>query len=426
MMTNIYYLIAVILFLCGSAFFSAAEMAISSANRMRLENAAEEGNAQAKWAVAVAERYEDALSAILIGNNLCNIGSDSLATLLCVRLFGERFTPVSTVIMTLIVIFFCESAPKIVAKKNANRYAMSFALFLKILMTIFKPVIALVGFLIHVLTLPFKGEKRESGDEVAAAEFQSILETVEDEGVIDEDRSEMLRSALDFSETPVMDVMTARVDVIALDIEDDRETLLDAVYALPVSRVPVYEGSIDNVIGVLYVNKFFRALLEQDEEDIDFRSLLLPVCYFYKTTPLSDALSAFRRQQQHLAIITDEYGGTLGIVTLEDVMEQLVGDIWDENDEVERDIVEREEGGWELDGDVPVTELPELLDVAESALDTESATVGGWTIEELGYFPVAGNSFCWRDWIITVTEMDEDGRRVEKITIVPAEKGETN
>ena len=424
MMTNIYYLIAVVIFLCGSAFFSAAEMAISSANRLRLENAAEEGNAQARRAVAVADHYEDALSAILIGNNLCNIGSDSLATLLCVNLFGEKFTPLSTALMTLIVIFFCESAPKIVAKKNATRYAMAFSLFLRSLMVIFKPVIALVGFLIHVLTLPFHGETKESGDEVAAAEFESILETVEDEGVIDEDRSEMLRSALDFTETPVMDVMTARVDVVALDIEDDREKLLDAVYSLPVSRAPVYEGSIDNVIGVLYTNKVFRALLDQREEEIDFRSLLLPVCYFYKTTPLSDALSVFRRQQQHLAIVTDEYGGTLGIVTLEDVMEELVGDIWDENDEVAPSIVEREEGGWELDGDLSVTELPELLDVAETALDTESATVGGWTIETFGSFPVVGDSFRWRDWVVTVLEMGEDGRRVEKITIVPTETGE--
>ena len=422
-MTNLYYVLAILAFLTGSALFSAAEMALSSANRMRLDNAAEEGNTLARWACAVADRDEDALSAILIGNNLCNICSDSLATLLCVRLLGERFTPLSTVVMTLLVIFFCESAPKILAKKNANRYAMTLAPFLRVLMVLLKPVIALVTLLIHVLTLPFKGERRQSGDEAAAAELQSILETVEDEGVIDEERSEMLRSALDFTEIPVMDVMTARVDVVAMDIEDDPRELIEAVYRLPVSRVPVYEGSIDNVIGILYTNRVFRALLEQEEEEIDLRSLLLPVCYFYKTTRLFDALSTFRRQQQHLAIVTDEYGGTLGIVTLEDVMEQLVGDIWDESDEVERYIIEREDGGWDLDGDVPVTELPELLDVAESALDTESATVGGWIIECFGRFPRVGESFLWRTWTVTVLAMDEDGRRVEKVSICP--HGET-
>ena len=414
--TMLWQLAAVILFLCGSAFFSAAEMALSSANRMRLENAADEGDKRAKTACIILDKFDDTLSAILIGNNLCNIGSDSLATLLTVELLGESFTPLSTLLMVLIVITFCESAPKIVAKKNANRLTLALAGFLRFLTAVLRPVVWLVGKLIHLLTAPFKGEKHIGDDEEAAAELQSIIETVEDEGVIDEDRGEMLQAALDFSEIPVMDVMTARVDVVALDIDDSFEELMTQISEATMSRLPVYEGSIDNVIGILYLNRFFKALLETEEPDL--RSLLLPTCYFYKTVKLPEALASFRKAQQHMAVVTDEYGGTLGIVTLEDVMEQIVGEIWDENDEFAPEIVEREDGGWELDGDMSLMELPELLDLSETAFaESDSATVGGWTIENFGHFPKVEDSFIWRDWMITVLDMSEDGRRVEKILV---------
>ena len=414
--TMLWQFAAVLLFLCGSAFFSAAEMALSSANRMRLENAAEEGDNRAKNACVVLDKFEDTLSAILIGNNLCNIGSDSLATLLTVELLGEKFTPLSTLLMVLIVITFCESAPKIVAKKNANRMTLALAGFLRFLTLLLRPVVWLVGTLIHLLTAPFKGEPSTADDDEAAAELQSIIETVEDEGVIDEDRGEMLQAALDFSEIPVMDVMTARVDVVAVDIEDSFEEIMEQLSDSSVSRLPVYEGGIDNIIGILYLNRFFKALLETEQPDL--RSLLLPTSYFYKTVKLPEALASFRKAQQHMAVVTDEYGGTLGIVTLEDVMEQIVGEIWDENDEFAPEIVEREDGIWELDGDVSLMELPELLDLSETAfLESDSATVGGWTIENFGHFPRVEDSFIWRDWMITVLAMSEDGRRVEKVLV---------
>jgi len=404
---------AILLFWAGSAFFSASEMAISSANRLRMENAAEEGSGAARSACKILDNYEDTLSAILIGNNLCNIASDSLVTVVVTALIGGWFTPISTVLVVLVLIFFCESAPKIVAKKNANRLTLRIAPVLRLLTTLLMPVIRLVGFLIRVLTFAMKGEERQSGDEEAAAELQSILETVEDEGVIDEERSELLRSALDFSEIPVMDAMTARVDVLAVDVEDSLEDILDEISDVPYTRIPVYEGSLDNVVGVLYLNHLFRALL--DEERPDVRSLLLPVSYVYKTVKLPEVLRQLRANQQHLAVVTDEYGGTLGIVTLEDVLEEIVGDIWDETDEVERDVIEREDGTLEMDGGLPVADFLDFLELPENALDTESYTLGGWTIEEFGAFPRAGDSFSWREFTITVLEMDEDGRRVEKV-----------
>ena len=412
-------LAAIVLLLVGSAVFSSSEMALSSANRMRLSSAAEEGDRAAGRAVDLLDRYDDALSAILIGNNLCNIGSDSLVTALAMTLLGTRYnTLISaaiTVGMTLIVLFFCESAPKISAKQNPNRTAMRFGGFLQLLTILLFPLIFLLRQIVGLITAPMKGEKPADTEEEAAAELQSIIETVEDEGVIDADQSELLLSALDFSEIRVSDVMTARVDVEALDIHEDWRTLLLDSDEAPYSRVPVYDESIDNIVGVLYLNRFFRALLS--DPDADMRAYLMEPLYLYKTTRLPDALSRFRRSQQHLAIVTDEYGGMLGVVTLEDVLEQIVGEIWDETDEVEPEIVTRPDGAWEVDGDLPIADFAELVGVAEETLTTESATAGGWTIEKFGAFPHTGDTLSTDGLHVRVLAMDEDGLRVERILV---------
>ena len=418
-MSTLGYVIIMLVLFAGSAFFSASEMAMSSANRMRLENAAEDGDAKAKTAVAVLDRYEDSLSAILIGNNLCNIGSDSIVTLLTVLLLGDKNTGfvhvLTTIAVTLFIIIFCESAPKIIAKKNANRLTTAVSPMLRLLMFLLWPVIRIVMLLIRLVTLPLKGEVEEDTEEEAAAELQSIIETVEDEGVIDEERSELLQAALDFSEIAVMDVMTARVDMEAVCIDDDWDEILETIENAPFSRIPVYEDSVDDIIGVLYLNHFFKALL--DSETVDIRGLLMEPLYVYKTTKLPAVLNQLRKKQKHLAIVTDEYGGTLGIVTLEDVLEQIVGDIWDETDEVENEIVEREDGIFELDGDLPIGDLAELLDMSEDALETDSATVGGWTMEKYGSFPSAGDFVVSDGLKATVLAMAEDGRRVDRLLI---------
>jgi len=411
------YVAAVVILLAGSALFSASEIALTSANRLRLTSAAEEGSHSAGTAVKLLDRFDTTLSAILIGNNLCNIGADALVTMLAVTLLGDRYNALASVLitgaMTLFIIFFCESAPKIAAKKNANRLSMELSGFLRLLTVVLWPVIFLVRSLIRLLTLPMKGEDHVSEPEEAAAELQSIIETVEDEGILDEDRSELLLSALDFSQTPVMDVMTARVDVEALDVDEDwRALLLDREDA-PYSRIPVYQGSIDNIVGILYLNRFFRALL--DDPEADLRAYLMEPLYVYKTVRLGSVLSQLRRTQQHMAIVTDEYGGTLGVVTLEDVLEELVGEIWDETDDVEPEIVERSDGAYEVDGDLPIGEFAELLDISEESLNTESATAGGWTIEKFGAFPAAGDEITADNIRVRVLSMAEDGLRVEKI-----------
>ena len=412
-------IVFVIALLIGSALFSASEMALSSANRMRLAAAAEEGSRAAAWAVDLLDRYEDTLSTILIGNNLCNIGADSLVTALAMSLLGVRYNALSslivTVCVTLVVLLFCESAPKIIAKKNANRLATGLSGFLQALGLLLSPLIFLLRHLVRLITAPFPGEQAADPEAEAAAELQSIIETVEDEGVIDSDRSELLLSALDFSQGSVMDVMTARVDVDALSVHDDwRELLLNRPEP-PFSRVPVDDDGIDDIVGVLYLNRFFRALL--DDPGADIRDYLMEPLYLYKTTKLPDALSRFRRSQQHLAIVTDEYGGMLGVVTLEDVLEQIVGDIWDETDEVEDEIVTLPDGAWEVDGDLPIADFAELAGVPEDSLTTDSATAGGWTIEKFGAFPRPGDTFVADGLTVKVLAMDEDGLRVERILV---------
>lgn len=410
------YLCLAGLLLCiiGSNYFSSSEMAYSSCNRLRLESARDGGSKRAAIAVRIIDRFDDTLSAILIGNNLVNIAASSIGSVLVILIAGDdRYAWVSTVVITVLVIIFGETMPKIIAKNSANRIALSHAYFVRGLTVILMPLIWVVVGLTKLITSGFKGEKAGSDEEAAAMELSSIIETAEDEDVLDEDRSELVQAAIDFSDVMASEVMTARVDVVALDIDDDWNEQLATIDSAPYSRIPVYEDSIDNVIGVLYLNHFLKALT--DEKNPDIRSMLMPPCYVYKTMKMPAVLNELRRAKQHLAIVTDEYGGTLGVLSMEDVLEQLVGEIWDDTDEVEEEIVERPDGQYELDGDMVISDFLELVGIKEKDFDAESETVGGWTIEMFGAFPKPGDSFEYENMSVTVLEMD--GLRVEKVLV---------
>ena len=406
--------IGVIALVCLSAFFSGSEMAFSSCNLLRMENLRDEGNKRAAAVVKILEHFDDALGAILIGNNLVNIGASALVSVLVLLLTGaDKLTWVGTALLTVIIIIFGETIPKICAKKGANRVSLRFAYPIRALTVLLRPLVWLVVKLVWLLTFWLREDEGESGDE-AVEELQSIIETAEDEEVLDEDQSELLRSAIDFSEISALDVMTARVDVEAIDIEDSPEDIFAQIEKASYSRLPVYEGSVDNIIGVLYLNRFLKAIAEGGEADI--RSQLMPPCYVYKTMKLPAVLSQLRKARQHLAVVTDEYGGTLGVLSMEDVLEQIVGEIWDDNDEVEPEVVERRDGEYELDGAMMLFEMEELLGLPEDSIEAESSTVGGWTIECFGGFPQVGDSFERDGLKVTVLEMS-DGRRVEKVLV---------
>ena len=405
-----------------SAFFSGSEMAYSSCNQVRLENLRDDGSRRAGVALRLCEHFDDTLSAILIGNNLVNIAASSLGVVLVnILTGGDGKTWLSTLIITVLVIIFGETIPKITAKMNANRLSMRNAYFLNALRLLLKPLIWLVVGLIGLLTFWMKGEEEEDPEE-AVEELQSIIETAEDEDVLDEDQSELVQAAIDFAEISASEVMTARVDVVAIDIDDDWEEILAVIEDAPYSRLPVYEGSIDNVIGVLYLNHFLKAMADDGRADI--RSLLMPPCYVYKTMKLPAVLNALKRAKQHLAVVSDEYGGMLGVLSMEDVLEQIVGEIWDETDTVEQEVVERGADEYELDGDMTISDFLELCGIDEDSFEAESETVGGWTVESFGAFPQPGDSFDYGDLTITVLSMD--GHRVEKLLVRrhPAEEKE--
>jgi len=412
--------IAIIVFcIACSAFFSASEMAYSSCNHLRLENAKEDGNARASSAVYIVDHYDDALSTILIGNNLVNIAASSLGSVVVLLVFGsDEYAWVSTLIITMSVIIFGETIPKITAKKNANRFAFAFAYVIRVLMVLFKPVTFIVVGLVKLITFKLKGEEEESDEEAAVEELHTIIEIAEDEEVIDEEQSELIKAAIDFSDISASEVMTARVDMTVIDIDDDIDEILNTVFDSGNSRIPVYEESIDNIIGVLYVNHFLKEVI--DDRNVDIRALLMPTCYVYKTMKLPAVLEELRKAQQHLAIVTDEYGGTLGLVSMEDVLEEIVGDIWDETDEIEEEIIEQPNGVYELDGDMSISDFLELMDIDEDIFDFDSETVGGWTIEKLEAFPNVGDAFEYNGICIKVMEVDE--RRVVKVLVTPAEE----
>lgn len=416
------YLVAagIVVCICFSAFFSASEMAYSSCNLLRLENARDDGSKKAGIAVKIVEHYDDALSAILIGNNLVNIASSSLASVLVILLVGDGYAWLATVIITILVIIFGETMPKITAKKNANSLAMAFAYFVNFIMIVLKPLIWLVVMLVRLFTGWMKGDGSGQSADEAVEELQSIIETAEDEKVLDEDQSELLQAAIDFSEISAYEAMTARVDVVAIDADDDWEDILHVIEESSFSRLPVYEGSIDNVIGVLYQNHILKALT--DGEPIDIRTLIMPPCFVYKTMKLPAVLSQLRKAKQHLAIVSDEYGGTLGVLTMEDVLEQIVGDIWDDSDIVEHEVVERAEGEYEVDGDMVIGDFCELVGIDEESLEADSETVGGWTVEMFGAYPRVADSFVYGRFTVTVLAMD--GRRVEKVLVKAAHETE--
>ena len=414
------YVLALLVCLALSAFFSASEMALSSANRMRLESAAEDGDRSARTALGLLDSFDGTLGAILIGNNLVNVASSSISSVIAITVAARAeladglCSTAATVIVTVLVIIFGETIPKIIAKKNATRLSLAVAGIIKGLSVVLLPLVWLAVRLNRLITDRLRGEDTEDAQEAAVEELQSIIETAQDEDVLDDDRGELLQAALDFGEVSASQAMTARVDMTALDIDDGLDEILKQVADVPYSRLPVYEGDTDNIIGVLHLNTLYRALLEGGE--IDLRSLLTEPCWVYKTVKLPAVLEQLREKQTHLAIVTDEYGGTAGVISMEDVLEYLVGDIWDETDEVEEDIVQTAEDSWELDGDLPIDDFLELVEMERDTFDFESETVGGWVMElNEGYAP-PGCTVSYEDLEITVLEADD--KRVEKVKVI--------
>ena len=326
--------VVIFVMICLSAYFSASEIAFNSANKMRLRRASECGSCTAKIAYRICDKFTTSLSAILIGNNLANIAVSTCTTLIVMHLFKDNIalaSTIATVFITVIILIFGEIVPKVLSKQHADTVVRIIAIPTRILTIILSPFVFIVMALLFVLRKIWGCDHKCDEPTVTEEELVSIIDTVEEEGVINEGQGELLQSTLDFSDTTIEKIMTPRIDVTAIDIDDDYDKITALLSdTTQFSRLPVYEDSIDNIIGVLSLTRYYKATL--DEEKPDIRSMLLKTCKLHKTMKLPAALTKLRDAKMHLAIVIDEYGGTLGIVTMEDILEELVGDIWDDTD----------------------------------------------------------------------------------------------
>lgn len=418
------FALAIVGLIMLSAFFSGSEIAYSSINRVRLETMMDTGDKRAKLAYQIYSRFERALTTILIGNNLVNIAASTVATYLAITLFGEKATSAAALGMTILILIFGETTPKIIAKKHSLTIAMFAARPLKLFMGLFSPIIFLTEPIVKLVKGRFQGEilDKEEQAEAVEEELVNLLETVETEGIIDQNRKNILSSALDFTERSVNEILIPRVDMYAIDLTDDRQEILEQIQASPYTRIPVYEKTMDNIIGILYLNHFYRAIIEDPETKI--RSLLRSPIYLYKTTRLPSALEKLRQSQIHLGIVTDDYGGCIGIVTIEDIMETLVGEIWDEDDEVYEEVRQLSETCYELDGDMSVADLIDLMAWDEDEFEFDSDTVGGWFIEMVGGYPQVGDSFEYENAHLSVLEMAN--LRVDRVRLDQIESEDIN
>jgi CBS domain containing-hemolysin-like protein len=392
-----------------SAFFSVSETAFSTFNKIRMRKRAQDGDRRAAAVLAIWDNYDHSLSSILVGNNIANITASALATLLATSLWGPaRGAAAATVGMTLILLTFGEVVPKNLAKEYADRLAVMLARPLSVVIKLLSPVsVALTGISRVVL-----GKREEAGPSITEEELSYMVDSIE-ESVLEEQERELVQSALAFDETSLREILTPRVNVVAVDalcgLEELRRVTLEQGY----SRIPVYEKTVDNIVGVLYTRDLLLALLEGRE--INVREMMGKPLYVHKGMKLSHLLASFKANQLNLAVVVDEYGGTLGIVTMEDVLEELVGDIWDEDDEITQGLVSVGEDAFEAAGDYCLPDLLERLEIDASAVDTDYSTVSGWALKELAHIPAQGEVFTGAGYVFTVLEMD--GRRIKKLGI---------
>ena len=410
--------VLVVICIVFSAFFSGSETALTSVNKTRLKSMAENGDKKAAKTLKLAENYESMISTVLIGNNIVNIASSSIATLIFVAFLGaDTGALVSTVVMTIVVLICGEVLPKNYAKLNADPLAMAVTTPISVLIVVFKPLAALLNALSRLMA-KLTGSDKQDKPSVTEEELKYIVESIEEEGVLEEDESDLVQSALDFDEIEVQEIIVPRVDMVTIDVEESWEDILKMAKDSKVSRIPVYEGSIDNIIGLVHVRDILGDQIIHETHDI--RSLLTQCLFVHKTMNLPKLLEKLRREKMPMAIVTDDYGGTLGLVTIEDVLEELVGEIWDEYDDVEEEFVKKDDTTYEVSGDYNVYDLMEELDAENRSFESDYNTVSGWLLEQLEHIPQVGESIVYRDRMrVTVAEMDDQRITKLKIELLP-------
>lgn len=413
--------ILIVLCLMGSAFFSGTEIAYTSLSKLKIKKARENPRGIQKLVLFIYDHFDNALSTILIGNNLVNIAATSIATVMAVKLadsLGGRIeddtaSTLVTVVMTVLILICGEITPKMIARRCSDTISRWASVPLMALMILLFPAVLVTGWIVKAFSLLWR---RKDGQEVTITEeeFENILDTAGDEGIIDESETELLQSALEFTDMDAGDILTPRIDVVGFELNDSLDTILEIINDTQFSRYPVYERTVDHVVGILYVKHLLKELAEG--RDANLQELMLEPVFIPKSMKLHAIMDEFRRRRTHMAVVADEYGGITGIVTMEDVLEQLVGDIWDENDDIINDWQEMGKGRYECTGDLNLSDFFDHLDLDDEDVDTNCATVGGWATENLGAIPVPFDSFDYKNFTILVKEVDDN--RIERLIVL--------
>ena len=406
-------LILMVLLVLFSAFFSSSEISYATANKLHIRSAAEAGDRRAKGVQWISDHFPKFLSTILVGNNLVNIAFSSVMTLLLNTYYGNSGESAAPLVSTAVLLICGEIIPKIVGTSQADRLVYFYVYPLRFFMLLFTPVVAVVNAIVGKLSKLWTPEEPEP--EVTDDELVTILETIEEEGVFTEQESELIKSAIEFSDVTAMDILVPRVDVTAFNLDDGLEKLLEDDDMLSYSRIPVYRETIDNIQGILSTKKLLKAAVTQELDEIDVDDLLSPPVYVHKTRTISSILKEFRKKHLMMAVVVDEFGGTMGILTLEDILEEIVGDIFDESDDVELDVVPEGEDIYTVDGGTNIDDFFEYIGYTPADFESEYSTMGGWAVEKLDRFPKVGDHFTWDRFDVTVTAAET--MRVETLQI---------
>ena len=412
-------LIVVLIILVGlSAFFGASETAYTTMNRIRMKNYAKDGNKKAEKALKISEDYDKLITTLLIGNNFVNITAATVSTILFVSYLMKGTSlaaAISTIVITLIILTFGEITPKCIAKEKAEKLAMSFAGVLSVLIKVFYPMSVLFVKLKKVLTRSMPPE--EEAPSMTEEELIVMIDEIEEEGTLEKRESDLIKSAVEFDDITVGEMCTHRVDVTAVDVNAEREAIKKAFRDTGFSRIPVYRGTIDQIIGVVYSKDFYNRYLETPDMKVD--SIMRPVKFVPESMKISVLLKDLQRSKMHMAVVIDEFGGTVGIVTLEDIIEELIGEIWDESDEVEHEVTVNPDGTYLVLAGANINDVMERSGIKIDLEDYEGHTVGGFVLHKFGHIPVSNDVIELENARITVRSVKK--RRIREVLITKAE-----
>ena len=414
--TCIAILVALVIMVFLSAWFSSTETACSSVNKIRLKSKAEDGNVRAQKALALLDQYDKLLSCILIGNNIVNLTAASLGTVLFTKLYPVYGAAISTAVLTVVVLIFGEITPKTMAKDKPEKFCMRAVPILHVLLFVLTPLHLFFGLFSKAAMKLFHTSEEEG---ITEEELITMVEEAESEGGLEHHESELIRAAIEFNDMEVEEILTPRVDIVAAPDTVTMEELAVLFAESAYSHIPIYHTSIDNITGLVHEKDFFSA---RYHNHTDVGSLISKIFYTTASAQISDLLRSLQRSKSHMAVVVDDYGGTMGIVTLEDILEELVGEIWDEHDEVIEEFKPQEDGSYLISCTANLDDLFDRFSIR--ATDIDSASISGWVLDQLGRLPVEGDQFVYENLDVTVTRLDHRRILEIRVAVIPEEEDE--